>query len=378
MIAEAAGVRATFEQPTITEPGIPAKRYLISTPLGPAIIQYSGSGNPTNTTLARPYNNLAVPGATSVDILTDDGGVTSPNPIAQVILRGRGTQMGEAIALDPTLILVWMGNNDVLGGAVSGIVADFVTTVPTVVTATQIQGLLQGLAASTSANLVIATVPDVTMIPYVTYLTRGYTSPLTDAAGVQTVFPVITTGVGVIRQATADDSILLPAAVGLALDATYGTPTNPLSDADVLDEDEVTELQTRVLAINQAISDGAEATGALVVDTYALLNQLMATPVRMVEGGTEYDLNGLFVSDGGLAFSLDGVHPSTAGYVLTANYFIDRLNEEFGADIPDISYSRTLMPRRVGGTAKVALDEMPDFRPVRDQLLGMLNIRRPD
>ncbi len=377
MIARAAGVTG-FEQPTITDPGIPAKWHLLMTPLGPAIVPSSGTGTPTNTGLARSYNNLAVPGATSIDILGDDGGITSTSPMAQIILRGLGTQRNQAIALDPTLVFVWMGNNDVLGGAVAGQIVDSVTTISPTWTETQIQGVMQGLAAQTSADLVIATIPDVTAIPYVTYLTRGRTSPLTDASGVQTVFPVITTGLGVVRQATADDFILLPAAVSLALDPTYGTPTHPLSDTDVLDQEEVIELQTRILFNNTVIQNYADATGAVVIDVYTFFNELAADPVMIVEGGIDYGLDGLFVSDGGMAFSLDGVHPSTAGYVVLANFYIDRLNQEFDAFLPHVSFGQTLMPTLARGTAKIPLDRMPDFRPMREQLLQLFGIRLDD
>ena len=378
LIAAAAGVGAGFEQPTITDPGIPAKRHLITTPLGPAIITCSGTGTPINMGLTRSYNNLAVPGATSIDILNDDGGASSASPMAQLILWGLGTQRDQAIALNPTLVFVWMGNNDVLGGAVAGRIIDFVTTISPTWTETQIQGVMQGLAAATSAYLVIATIPDVTAIPYVTYLTRGRTSPLTDAGGVQIVFPVITTGLGAVRQATVDDFILLPAAVTLATDSTYGTPAHPLSDADVLDQEEVIELQTRILFDNTVIQSWAEATGAAVVDVYTFFNELSADPVMVVEGGIDYGLDGLFVSDGGMAFSLDGVHPSTAGYVVLANYFIDRLNQEFDAAIPHVSFGRTLMPKVARGAAKIPLDRMPDFRPVREQLLQLFGIRPHD
>ena len=50
-----------------------------------------------------------------------------------------------------------------------------------------------------------------------------------------------------------------------------------------------------------------------------------------------YEYNGFtFTSKlvtGGL-FSFDGVHPSTAGYAIIANLWIDKINERFNASIP--------------------------------------------
>jgi len=55
-----------------------------------------------------------VPGATSVDALTR---TTDAGGLHDVILRGMGTQVQQAIALHPTAITLWIGNNDVLGAA---------------------------------------------------------------------------------------------------------------------------------------------------------------------------------------------------------------------------------------------------------------------
>src|SRR5947208_12914017 len=114
-IARQAGVQG-FQQPTISEPGIPPELTLVSLVPTPLIAPKSATpGAPTNLGLPRPYNNLAVPGATAADVLTrttDNGG------LHDVILRGLGTQLQQAQALRPTTILLWIGNNDVLGAEI--------------------------------------------------------------------------------------------------------------------------------------------------------------------------------------------------------------------------------------------------------------------
>src|SRR3990172_6536733 len=76
LLARQAGVSG-FQLPLISEPGIPPEQTLVS--LSPSVLSVPKSttyGTPENLTLNRPYNNLAVPGATLGDSLTKvtDGG----------------------------------------------------------------------------------------------------------------------------------------------------------------------------------------------------------------------------------------------------------------------------------------------------------------
>ena len=43
-----------------------------------------------------------------------------PNPLFDAVLRGFGTQLELAIAQQPTLITLWIGNNDILAFATRG------------------------------------------------------------------------------------------------------------------------------------------------------------------------------------------------------------------------------------------------------------------
>jgi hypothetical protein len=136
LIARQAGV-ADFQQPLVSEPGIPPQLTLLSLIPNPVIVPKSTTaGTPKNLGLARPYNNMAVPGATSVDALlttTDNGGIND------LILRGRGSQVAQVVGSKPTFVLLWIGNNDVLGAAVRGRAIDGVTLTP-VATFRQVYG----------------------------------------------------------------------------------------------------------------------------------------------------------------------------------------------------------------------------------------------
>ena len=37
------------------------------------------------------------------------------------------------------------------------------------------------------------------------------------------------------------------------------------------------------------------------------------------------------------AFSLDGIHPNARGYAYIANLFIGKINESYGANIPEVN-----------------------------------------
>ena len=178
LIARQAGVQG-FQQPLISEPGIPPELTLVSLLPAPLIApKASTPGAPTNTALARPYNNLAVPGATAADALTR---TTDAGGLHDIILRGMGTQVQQAVALRPTAITLWIGNNDVLGAALRGRAIDGVTLTPTDpfrATYAQIVAALK----PTGAFIVAATLPNVTAIPFVTtippYVVNGTGQPV--------------------------------------------------------------------------------------------------------------------------------------------------------------------------------------------------------
>src|SRR5689334_4369228 len=60
---------AGFEQPLVSQPGLPGILELVS--LVPVTIRpRAGAGQPINLNLARPYNNMAIPGADVVDLVS--------------------------------------------------------------------------------------------------------------------------------------------------------------------------------------------------------------------------------------------------------------------------------------------------------------------
>lgn len=106
--------------------------------------------------------------------------------------------------------------------------------------------------------------------------------------------------------------------------------TYPLQDNRVLTATEVAEIKAATDAYNIVIKNAANENNLALVDTYAIMNQLLNGGVRF----GNYQLTASFITGG--AFSLDGVHPSARGYALIANKFLEAINLKYGSTIRSI------------------------------------------
>lgn len=344
---QAQGTTSGFEQPYVSDPGIPAVLELKS--LSPLVIgPKAGSGQPQNLNLNRPYNNLAVPGADVHDVVatvTDNGG------LHDLILRGIGTQLQQAIALNPTFATVWAGNNDVLGAALSGRVIEGVTITPVAQFEADFKTIVNAFA-SRGVEMAIANIPDVTGIPFVTTIPFVVVNPATNQ-------PVIVNGnvvplIGPNGPLTPNDRVLLTARAelsqGKGIPQALGGSGQPLSDAAVLSAAEIATINARVAAFNGIIRSEADRVGAAFVDINAVFRELAAEGINV--GGITFTENFL---TGGI-FSYDGVHPNAFGYAYVANLFIEAINDEFDGEIPLVN----LFPFMFGPSSSTAAVAMPD------------------
>ncbi len=327
---------AKFDQPLCSDPGLGTRIEVAS--VSPFALKYNtAQGQPININLPTPYNNLGVPGAFVYDILNTTATANSytaqvgvMNPLFDVILRGKGSEFQQAKAQHPTLVSCWIGANDVLGYATSG------GTNP--ITDPLVFGYLYGKLADSLASLntkvVVATIPAVTAIPYFTTVPAALKDPASGA--IISLYGQTTTGV----RALVPGQDLLTLTASTVLLSSSGAPTGvglspskPIPNKYVLDKDEVAKVANTVAAYNQVISGAAAAKGFALVDIYAIFNGIAANGVTA---------DGLYLTTafgtGGL-FSLDGVHPTSAGYGVVANAFIQAINAKFGGTIPSINVS---------------------------------------
>ena len=375
----ASHMNTLFAQPTYSDPGTGGRMEVIS--VSPFVSTFNPNvGAPTNLAYPAPYNNLGVPGALLYDVVnaTNSNDCASalfagkPNPMFDLILRNSvlelGTQIQQATVLDPSLVTLWIGNNDVLGFATSGGTSPSAPTdVPTF---TALYNLAAGALANLNANVVVANLPDVTTIPFFT--TVGPTMALsipwgtlaalgapgviyqqhgqTIGTGVADSLTLLTGGVMVTLpggsyapligtptgQYYTDNNLSIPP--GIDITQPFGVhPQNPWPDALVLDASEILTAQTATSEFNNVILTAANTYGFGLADMNARMNQIRAndftggTVINGVVFRTTYVLGGLF--------SLDGVHPSNQGQAVMGNEFIKAINAKFGATIPLIDVS---------------------------------------
>ena len=318
LIARQAGVQG-FEQPLVSEPGFPVPELALvrltpTTLIAPKALM---PGSPLNQGLARPYNNLSVPGATSVDVVA-----TTSGGLHDLVLRGRGTQLAQAAALRPTFVtLGFVAGNDVLGAALRGRAVEGVTLVPLATTRAAYQQIVTTLRGA-GARIVAINVPDVTALPYVTTLRPVVVNPATSE-------PVLVDGqpiplIGPTGPLPPEAFVLLPAgellARGEGIPAALGGRGTPLPGEVILDPAETAVIRARVRAINDLIEEICGAADVPVVDAFGLMNEL-ATTGREI-GGVR--LSSAFLTGG--IFGYDGFHITDLGQAILANEWIRVIN----------------------------------------------------
>jgi len=296
--------------------------------LAPLVIAPTpGHGDPINLNLPRPYDNMAIPGANLHDVLTKTAS-TSPTDPTDLVLRRQGfTQVQQALGLHPTFVTLWIGNNDALASATSGFA---IPPTPTAQFDAEYRALV-GAIASSGAKIAVATIPDVTSIPFVTTLTRFVPNPATGQPLLINGNPVPLIGVN------PGDFVLLTAQgamqQGFGIPLQLGGNGQPLPGNVVLTVAEAGTIRNFVNAYNTSIRTAATAAGAPVIDANAALSDIAAHGLNV--GGVTF--TSAFLT-GGL-FSFDGVHPSAFGYAYIANLFIDAINDKYDGNIPEVDLS---------------------------------------
>jgi lysophospholipase L1-like esterase len=382
-----------FQQPLWTDPGNPdpltgkAARYRIIgwTAAGP-IIGPAGEAvtSLTPPVLARPFDNLGIPGIPLVSFM--DTTATYSAPMSAYILRASGglpkSVFRQVAALHPDLVTFWLGANDVLGYATSGGVN------PSAPTPTAAFGFLYHQALDTlrkalpTAKIVVANIPDVRSIPffntigpmiaaeipagYKLYYQRGNFATVDSTVLTGANAPLITllgsTYAAYLGKGSGQgggkfyrDYPTMPVAL---VDTNYPfgfTKKNPWPNLLVLDSDEQAIAGASVAAFNGIIATEAAAIGAGVVDFNTIFNNIKAHGYNV--NGQEFTAD--YVSGG--IFSLDGVHPSDRGYGIVANEYIKVMNAKFGMSVPLVNVGS--LPGLDAPLAKRGASMMPQLPP---------------
>lgn len=276
-------------------------------------------------------NNVAVPGATSGDP-ADPMGSGAANILTTLILGGK-TQVARALEADPTFVSIWIGNNDALGPALTGVLTDL--TSPDAFEANY-TAMLDGLTASPSLEGgVLIGVVNVAGAPIFFPGAALQDPQLRGAINAVTGKTVtIDTSCTPTTQSLINFQIIDAIARGAAPDTIAchvltGHESNQLGNVYVLEAAELGMLTTTVNAYNAFIQAKAEELGWAYLDPNPALEELRGSgqipPFPNLAEPTK---------PFGDFISLDGIHPARAAHRLLANLLIEAINAKYATSIP--------------------------------------------
>ena len=283
-------------------------------------------------------NNVAVPGATSFDP-NAPGGTPFSNLLTQLILGGQD-QVQRARAANPTFASVWIGNNDVLAAAVSGLLTPVTGISPGVTPLTTFQAnydqMISGLTSGLNLRGMLIGVVNVTSAP-ILFSARALQNPAFVGALDQATGKTITVDP---TTCTATTNSLISFQIVAAIRAgqhptTIECEKTPiaqyplLGDIFVLDQGEIATLLADVAAINAYISSKASAIGFAYFDPNHVLDSLKNIGQITAAGPNFLAPTAPF----GKWVSLDGVHPTAASHILLTNYMIEAINGKYGTTL---------------------------------------------
>ena len=359
--------------------------------IGPVTVTTDLTNNPTG-----PFNNVGIPGAKSFHLVAPGygnianlaAGLANPYAVRVTGSTPNASILELAVAQNPTFFtLSEIGGNDVLGYATTG--GDGTNPItPTAMFDAALNAMVANLTAN-GAKGVIGNLPNITSLSHFTTVphnpipldaaTAGFlnsasaygtynagivqafayvvaTTPMTQemadaeiakrtitfSAGAGnavvimdeslTDLTAINPGLVSMRQATADDLLVLTASNFIGTEAVPGNPQTvngvaiPLADKWVLTPEEQAEIATATQAYNATISAVASSNGLALVDLNSILEQASTSGIMF----DAYLMNTNLVS-GGL-ISLDGIHPTARGYALMANSFLKAIDATYGSN----------------------------------------------
>jgi phospholipase/lecithinase/hemolysin len=326
LIAQQANFPITL--PLIAPPGYPAVYQLISAGFPPNIQQEPGTTTGRDNPTIQP-SDLAVPGHLLHDLINTAPlatPLTGQEAITSLVLGfpvgNTNTQLQEAIALKPSTLFVWIGSDDALGALGSGMPSTMTSLAAFTADYTQ---LITTLKAQSTANLVVANIPDVTLIPYLTPA-----SEIISLVSTQTGLP--TAEVGTLLGLVSGDLVNAAGLQAIEADLSANQIAAPLTDAEFLTPSEIATIETNIDSYNQVIAQQVSAAGGTLVDIHSYFPTLTAGVTIDGYTATSTYLGGLF--------GLDGIHPTNTGYALLANQFLLALNSRFSLSLPPVNVSQ--------------------------------------
>lgn len=272
-------------------------------------------------------SNVAVPGAEVIDALSNLATGTNANALTTFFLGGL-TQVQAMQRANPTFVSVWLGNNDLLGAALASnpslitLQAAFEANYGAVLDAVEAAGAEAVLIGVGLGNIAQ------TFLPFWSKGSTYYGLWLSGAFAPApfTVAPTCAPPRG--------DSVFVPFPFGLGL-INAGTPTTlDCTEPQTIQPAGFVAFVNAQAAYNAFIATEAASRGWAYMDLNATFDSLGAVPGEIAPfPNTSAACAG---SPFGVAFSCDGIHPSTAAQRLIARKVVQAINAEYGTAIPAI------------------------------------------
>ena len=292
--------------------------------------------------ISLPTNNVAIDGATTYAALrvTPETTAVAPTTVEpdqrkrlyKAVLAPGKSQVTSMMALNPTLVSVELGANEVLRTVTSGILIpaaayrqpdNSFTYYPIPLWQPQYDAVVDSVA-KTGAKALLVSVP---LIPSLVGVYPG-DDFYQDRAALQTF--------GIVVNPDCQGNTNLIYALNkmfTALAATkpynFSCTNNPAAADFILTPADTLQIDTQIRAMNAHISDLAASHGWAYLDLNASLGKFVAARSKF-SIATFLSCTRPF----GQYISLDGIHPSSDGQQEIANAAADALNEHYGFEIP--------------------------------------------
>src|SRR6478735_6695668 len=279
-------------------------------------------------------NNVGVPDARVLDPISAT--TVASNALTTFILGGK-TQVQRALDARPTFVTIWIGANNVLQAAYTGILT------PTPGISNGIVGTQAQFQASYDAMIkqlqdsmpgikgVLIGVPDASSIPLMSSGALIASSPQIQGAMAVIAGKPVAVDPNCVGSAAL---VTTPLLLNLIKAGTHppvisclpspADPTGTVGNLFVLDATERAQLSAFIAGLNAYIKGKAAAIGFGYWDPNPTLTGIRNTAQSL--SFPSFAATGTY----GTAFSLDGVHPSAEGQKLIANQLIPVINSTYG------------------------------------------------
>ncbi|MBU3660111.1 MAG: hypothetical protein FGM14_09590 [Flavobacteriales bacterium] len=302
--------------------------------------------------VSNKFGNFGIPGLKLMDV--SNTAYANSNPFFKRMTSSTtASVLDNVIAVNPTFFSVFLGIEDVMDYAKSGGVNN---NLPSTTNFEAAYSNLVSVMTANGAKGVVATIPDVTKMPYFT--TIPWNGLNLDESNVTTLNNIYNPLNFYFQLGSNPFMILDPAAndfgvrqlldgelllLSVPLDSVKCNQMGvlfPLRNEFVLTLEEISTLRSQIAAYNTIIKNIAVQYNLAVVETDKFAENL--------KDGFVYNgisMSAKFVSGG--AYSLDGIHFNAKGNALLANEFIKAINKKYKSTLHQVNagnYDATLFP----------------------------------